>query len=166
MNITLIGMAGVGKSKVGSALAKKLNYNFIDVGEIIENNSGLKLQQIIDKFGDEEFMKIEEKAILGLGKLNNCVISPGGSAAYSDRAMDFLKRMSAVVFMNAPFKTVDRVPNRFIRGIVGLKGKGLKKLFEERLPLYRKYADVILDLGEDYEIDGVAEEIVERLKKE
>ena len=165
MNITLIGMAGVGKSKVGRVLAKKLNYDFIDVDEIIEKNSKLKLQQIIDQFGDDEFMKIEEKAILGLGKLNNCIVSPGGSAAYSANAMEFLKKISVVVFLNAPFIVVDKVKNRLTRGIVGLKGKGLRSLFEERLPLYRKYADVILDLDEDYEIEGVAEEILERLNK-
>lgn len=166
MNITLIGMAGVGKSKVGRALAKRLNYNFIDTDEIIEKNANLRLQQIIDEFGDEEFIKAEEKAILGLGDLSDCVISPGGSAVYSAKAMEFLKKISVVVFMNAPFKIADKVKNRLTRGIVGLKGKGLKKLFEERLPLYRKYADMILDLGEDYEIEEVAEEIQKRLEKE
>ncbi|MCK5176932.1 MAG: (d)CMP kinase, partial [Candidatus Aenigmarchaeota archaeon] len=56
MNITLIGMAGVGKSFIGKKLAKKLNYDFIDVDELIEKNTNLKLQQIIDKFGERYFL--------------------------------------------------------------------------------------------------------------
>ena len=82
MNITLIGMAGVGKSVTGKELAKRLDYGFIDIDEIIEKKANLKLQQIIDDLGDDKFLAIEERTVLGLDKLENCIISPGGSVIY------------------------------------------------------------------------------------
>jgi len=78
MNITFIGMSGVGKSIIGKELAKRLNYKFLDIDELIEEKIGLKLQQIIDNSGEKRFLEIEKKTILGLGRLDNCVISPGG----------------------------------------------------------------------------------------
>lgn len=165
MNITLIGMAGVGKSIIGEELAKKLNCKFLDIDEIIENKTGLKLQQIIDDFGDEELVKIEEKAILELGKLNNYVISPGGSVIYSQKTMEFLKRNSVIVFLNASFRSIQkRLTNQDRRGIVGLKKNNLKDLFNKRLPLYKKYADIVIEVPDSFKIDSVIEQILKSVK--
>lgn len=147
MNITLIGMSGVGKSHIGKLLADRLNYRFIDIDKIIEKESGKRLQTIVDCIGDEEFLKLEESAILGIGKISNSVICPGGSSIYSEKAMNFLKSASKIVFLNASLSEIKkRTPDFSRRGIVGLKEKGLEKLFEERLPLYRKYADTTVNL--------------------
>jgi shikimate kinase len=147
MNITLIGMSGVGKSRIGKLLSNKLNYGFIDIDRIIENGHSKKLQDILDCLGDEKFLKLEEDAILGIGKISNSVISPGGSSIYSERAMNFLKSISKIVFLNASLEEIKRRTVDFSgRGIVGLKEKGLEKLFEERLPLYKRYAGVTIDL--------------------
>jgi shikimate kinase len=149
-NITLIGMPGAGKSLLGKQLAKDLGYEFVDVDEIIEKETGLKLQEIIDKFGDEELMLREERAVLGLGSLNHYVIAPGGSVVYSKDAMRFLKSVSKVILLNAPYKDIEkRLPNLNARGIVGLQKKGLRELYKERMPLYKSYADVVVDVPED-----------------
>lgn len=147
MNITLIGMSGVGKSRIGQLLAEKLHYNFIDIDRVIENKSGRKLQELIDCLGDAKFIEAEETAILSIGKVSNTVISPGGSAIYSERAMKFLKSNSTVVYLNASLDEIKRRTQDFSqRGIVGLKKKGLERLFEERLPLYNKYVDLTIDV--------------------
>ncbi len=147
MNITLIGMSGVGKTRIGSLLSAKLSYRFIDIDAIIEKNSGKKLQELIDCLGDEEFLKMEENAILNITDTNSTVISPGGSAIYSEKAMKFLKSISTVVFLDASLDEIKtRTADFSERGIVGLKEKGLEGLFEERLPLYRKYADITVDV--------------------
>ena len=149
MNITLIGMAGAGKSTVGKRIAKKLGYDFIDIDYVIEAKTGMKLQQIIDKMGDEKFIEIEEKAVLDLEGLKNYVFSPGGSIIYSQAAMDFLKRNSTIIFLDVPFKVIDaRLRNRANRGIIGLKNKPLETLFNERLILYKKYADITVPFQE------------------
>jgi len=149
MNITLIGMAGAGKSTVGKRIAKQMGYNFLDIDDVIEAKTGMKLQQIIDNLGDEKFIEIEEKVVLELEGLKNHVFSPGGSIVYSQAAMDFLKRNSTIVFLDVPFRVIDsRLRNRANRGIIGLKDKPLETLFNERLLLYRKYADLTVLLQE------------------
>jgi len=160
MNITLIGMSGVGKSRIGRELAAKVGYNFIDIDEIIERSSGKKLQQMIDELGNEKFLTIEEKAILGIGRIDNSVISPGGSSIYSEKAMDFLKTISKIVFLNATLEEIkERTSNFSKRGIVGLE-MGLEALFDERLPLYRKYADITICLKSGYSVESVVNRIV------
>jgi shikimate kinase len=140
-------MSGVGKTRIGSILSAKLNYRFIDIDIIIEKNSGKKLQELINCLGNEEFLKMEEDAILNITDTGNTVISPGGSAIYSEKAMKFLKSISTVVFLDATLGEIKKRTADFSdRGIVGLKEKGLERLFEERLPLYRKYADITIDV--------------------
>ena len=163
MNITLIGMSGVGKSRIGNLLSTKLNYSFIDIDRIIEMGNSKKLQEIVDCLGDEKFLKIEENAIMGIRKISNSVISPGGSSIYSERAMNFLKSTSKIVFLNASLEEIKRHIVDFSgRGIVGLKEKGLDRLFEERLPLYKRYADVTIDL-KDFNDEAIVHMIIENV---
>lgn len=161
MNITLIGMSGVGKSRIGKLLAAELNYRFVDIDRIIEKQYGKRLQNIVDCLGDEEFLKLEENAILSIGEASNAVICPGGSSIYSEKAMKFLKGISKIVFLNASLEQIKRrVPDFSGRGIVGLKEKGLERLFEERLPLYRKYADKTVDLS-DLTDQAIADAVIQ-----
>ena len=161
MNITLIGMAGAGKSTIGKALAKRLNYTFIDVDRLITEKTGMPLQDLIDKQGDSALIKFEEEAILGLGQLDNCIISPGGSVIYSKEAMKYLKNISKIVFLDAPFRSiVKRIPNVRKRGIVGLRDRSLKELFEERLVLYNKYADFSIKLRGKENIQGLVDRVI------
>ena len=163
MNITLIGMPGVGKSLIGRALAKILGYTFIDIDRIIEKKTKLKLQGIIDKFGEEEFSNIEERATLELNLDDRCIVSPGGSVVYSRKAMKFLKKHSIIVFLNASSKSIDSwISNKSKRGIIRLKNKGLNKLFAERVPLYEKYADLTVRLSENYFLQRVVENIIKK----
>jgi shikimate kinase len=160
VNITLIGMSGVGKSGIGRELSKRVGYIFIDIDEIIEKSSGKKLQEMIDELGNEKFLTTEEKTILGIGRIDNSVISPGGSSIYSEMAMNFLKSISKIVFLNATLEEIEKRNSDFSkRGIVGLE-KGLEKLFDERLPLYRKYADIVIDLKSGYSYDSAVNRIV------
>jgi shikimate kinase len=163
MNITLIGMAGVGKSVIGKALAKRLSFRFLDTDKIIENKMGMGLQEIIDEFGEESFLNIEEETTLGLKLSDKCVISTGGSIVYSKKAMKFLKKNSTVIFLDAPLRTIDsRVIDRVTRGIIHLK-KGLPGIYKERLPLYKKYADIKIKLSQDYNRGSVVKNIIKKL---
>jgi shikimate kinase len=162
MNITLIGMSGVGKSRIGRLLSKKLNYNFIDIDRLIETNYNKKLQELIDCIGDEKFLEVEEQEILSIKNANNSVISPGGSSIYSDRAMYFLKSISTIVFLNASLQQIKTRAGSFSkRGIVGLKEKGVEKLFEERLPFYKRYADITVNV-EEFDAELIANMIIKR----
>jgi shikimate kinase len=161
MNITLIGMPGAGKSLVGKEVARQLNLRFIDTDELIQQRTGLSLGETLAKLGDELFIQLEEKVVLQLGNFDNCVVSPGGSVIYSQKAMDFLKRRSIIVFLNVPVEVIlDRVGPQ--RGVVKLRDKSLKDLLNERLPLYEKYANQTIFANRDVRL--VAEEIVGVIK--
>jgi shikimate kinase len=167
MNITLIGMAGVGKSTIGRALAKRLDYTFIDIDGMITQRAGMPLQTLIDNQGDSALLRLEEEVILGLEQVDNCVISPGGSVVYSEEAMRYLKRISKIVFLDAPFRNIaKRIPNARKRGIVGLRDRSLKELFEERLVLYNKYADLSINVRGKENIKELVERIIDLCFKE
>ena len=162
MNITLIGMAGAGKSTIGRVLAKQLDYTFIDVDRLIKEHTGMPLQALIDMQGDLALIKFEEEAILRLNQVDSCVISPGGSVVYSEKAMQHLKEISKIIFLNAPFRSiVRRLPNARKRGIVGLRDRSLKELFEERIVLYQKYADFSIKLKGKESIQETVRKIIE-----
>jgi shikimate kinase len=160
MAITLIGMPGVGKSTVGKMLSEKLDYSFIDIDKEIEKRMGAALQDILDSSGDAEFIKIEEKEVLRLGKIERAVISPGGSIIYSPNAMARLRSISRIIFLDATFDTIVRRIGGTPRGIVGLKEKGLRGVYDERKELYVKYADETIDT-EGLDVEGIVGKIVE-----
>jgi shikimate kinase len=163
MNITLIGMAGVGKSYIGRLLAEKLNYKFIDVDEIIEKKANKKLQQIVDEDGENKLLKLEEEAVLDIGKVEDTVISPGGSVVYSEEAMRFLKNNSIIIFLNDSLENIKKnINNIENRGIIGLKNKSFEELFEERMMLYSRYADIVINIS-GLDVGKIVEEIMQQI---
>ena len=163
MNIVLIGMSGAGKSTLGVLLAKTLGMDFVDTDIVIQQTSGRLLQEIIDRDGPEKFLQTEEAVISGLN-MQNSVIATGGSVVYSKRAMDALKSSGRVVYLDVPYKTIEkRLKNIAGRGIVITKGKGLKEVYAERVPLYQKYGDVAVHCG-GKDIEGCVREIMRLLK--
>ncbi len=146
-NIVMIGMPASGKSTVGVLLAKKLGKNFLDVDLLLQEKEGMLLQDIINKKGNEYFKDLEARTLEELD-LENTVISPGGSAVYYDEAMEHLKEIATVVYLDVPFKEIEkRLGNLESRGIVFPDGMGLKGLFDEREPLYKKWADIMIEVG-------------------
>ncbi len=160
-NIVLIGMPGSGKSTVGIILAKLLSLDFIDTDVLIQISEGRSLQNIVDTQGHMMLREIEEKVILGLVCTNH-VIATGGSAAYSDAAMGHLKADAIIVFLDVSLATVQsRVCDFTTRGLAKRPNQTLADLFHERLPLYRKYADLVVNC------DGLSHETVcERIIQE
>ncbi len=147
-------MSGSGKTTLGKKLAKFLDFKFIDSDKTIIKNHGY-LQDIINNQGEKSFLRIEEKIILDLKNISNSVISPGGSVIYSKKAMDFLTKNSIIIFLNTNLSNIKKRIDIKTRGIIGLKSKTIKEIFEERLILCKKYADItinILDYKNEKEI--------------
>jgi shikimate kinase len=145
MNIILIGMPGAGKSTLGVLLAKALGMDFVDTDILIQQREGKLLQDIIDKSGHSAFLEAEESALTEL-KCSNSVVATGGSAVYSEKAMRALKADGVVLYLHADFREIEkRLRNIKTRGVVIKEGQSLSDVYEERLPLYRKYADAAVD---------------------
>ena len=153
-NIVLIGMPGSGKSTVGVLLAKAAAMQFVDTDIIIQQKTGRRLQDIIDKEGIDFFLyfaKAEERAILSLD-IKGTVIATGGSVVYSDKAMEHLKSIGTAVFLDVPLCELKRrIDNITTRGIALKKGEPLDMLYNERLPLYKKYADITVSSADTEE---------------
>lgn len=151
MNITLIGMAGAGKSYVGKLLAEKLNMQLLNIDtDVLESRYGKPLQGVLDQLGDEQFIAMEENAIIEstAGK-DNLVISPGGSIAYEPMALEHLRNISTIIYLEVPFEVVaERVGSQPPRGIVGLGKKTLRELYDERTLLYQNAAHITIAVGE------------------
>lgn len=143
-NIVLIGMPGSGKSTCGVLAAKALLKNFFDTDLLLQGIEEKRLQDIIDSDGIDYFLDAEEKAILSLN-INATVVATGGSVVYSEKAMNHLKKDSTVIYLHLDYDTmVDRINNISTRGVVLKNGSTLEDMYKERLPLYNKYADIIL----------------------
>ncbi len=141
-NIVLIGMPGSGKSTVGRILSKRTGMSQVDTDVLIERSENMKLQDIIDKKGLERFAQIEEAVLLELD-LENYIVSTGGSAVYYPGAMEHLKRSSTIVYLKTPLsKLLSNIKNMDSRGISVKPGQTFEDLYNERCPLYEKYADV------------------------
>lgn len=157
-NIVLIGMPGAGKSTIGVILAKVLGYNFIDSDLLIQEQEKCLLKDIIEKDGLEGLITIEEQVNADINT-ENAIIATGGSVIYGARAMEHLREIGVVVYIRLSYETIEtRLDNIKQRGVVFQEGQSLKSLYEERCPLYEKYAHIIVD-GEGLSMEELMEKI-------
>ena len=146
-NVTLIGMPGSGKSTIGVILAKALRYEFLDSDLLIQKQEKRKLSEIIEQDGPERFKEIENRVNADI-HVTDTVIAPGGSVIYCEEAMEHLKEISTVVYLKLSYETLEsRLGNLKERGVTIREGMTLRDLYNERVPLYEKYADLTLDEG-------------------
>ena len=144
-NVVLIGMPGSGKSTCGVVAAKMMLKNFFDTDLLIQNIEDSLLQDIIDKKGNNYFKKAEEDAILSLD-IQGTVIATGGSVIYSQRAMEHLKSLGKIIYLHLDYDHMcERISNLSTRGVLMNNGNTLLDMYNERLPLYKKWADATID---------------------
>lgn len=163
-NVTLIGMPGSGKSTAGVLLAKLLGFQFLDVDLLIQQREGALLQEILDSRGTAAFLDAEEAAVRTL----NCrrhVIAPGGSAVCREGAALHLKSLGPVVYLQVPVEELSRrIRNLSTRGIAMEPGQTLADVLAYRDPLYRKYADLVVDCPPGQELFQTARLVMDRLR--
>jgi len=160
-NIIIIGMPGAGKSTMGVVLAKTQGRKFIDTDIVIQERTGRLLQEIIDDEGPEAFLAIEEKTMLSL-HCHNAVIATGGSVVFSEKAMEHLKESGVVIYLKISCEEmVRRLNNITTRGIVLVAGQSLPDMYNQRIPLYKKYSDITIDCSEDDFEDSIGKVIDE-----
>ncbi len=148
MNITLIGMAGAGKSYIGRRLSEKLGLTMLDVDrDLWELKYGKSIQDILEELGEKRYVEEEERLIIeGTVGKDNLLISPPGSVAYQKEALRHLKDVSTVIYLRVPFQIIkSRLEKKPPRAIIGLGRKTLRELYDERHPLYEQNAHTTID---------------------
>ena len=164
-NIILIGMPGAGKSTLGIVLAKIMNYDFVDADLVIQQQCDKTLERIIDACGPEGFIEVENQVLIGM-TAERTVIATGGSAVYSDEAMQHLGSIGRVVYLKISYDELrGRLADLSERGVVmkGGRGMSLRELYDERKPLYERYADITVDV-DDLSITAAARKVADALK--
>lgn len=156
-NVVLIGMPASGKSTVGVLLAKRLNLNFLDTDLVIQQCEGRPLSKILDRRDPSSFRALEEKHILRV-HVTGHVIATGGSAVYGEEAMHHLHRGGIIIYLFTPLPLLEmRISDLVSRAVVMHPEQTLQDLFEERDPLYRRFADLTIDcLGLNHEAVAAA----------
>lgn len=162
-NIVLIGMPGAGKSSIGVILAKVLGYRFVDADILIQEREGRLLKDIIKEDGLDGFIQIENDVNASIQTIHT-VIATGGSVIYGKEAMEHLSNIGTIVYLKLSYQTIaNRLGNISQRGVVLKAGQDLYGLYEERCPLYEKYADLIIEC-ENMDMEATLETIVEKVR--
>lgn len=165
-SITLIGMAGSGKSSTGIILAEALKWRYVDLDKLILDTQKISHHDYMEQNGEAALSNLEDKLTLDLN-FENLVFAPPGSIIYSESAMEKIKNNSTVIFLKTEPKTIEkRLGDKLYKnGIIGLKEKGLEKLMEERAIFYNKYANFTFH-SEKETPQEIADIIINTFKKE
>ncbi len=162
-NLVLIGMPGSGKSTVGVILAKRASHDFVDTDLLIQSVEHRSLQAIMDKEGYMKLREIEARVLQTLN-VENHIISTGGSAVYSDAAMQHLRKQGTTIYLDVSLDTLrSRITDYETRGIAKRPDQSFDDLFQERTRLYRQYADLVVK-GDGMTQDAVCDHIIAELE--
>jgi len=141
-NIVLIGMPACGKSTIGYWLSKKINYPFVDVDRYLEEKENRIISDIFSNEGEEYFRELETKYLKELSEKEGIIISTGGGAVKNKENIDILKENGIIVFLN---RIIDDISRENHRNRPLLQNPdNIRKLYDERIKLYRQYADIII----------------------
>lgn len=146
--VTLIGMAGAGKSTVGRAVAERLGWAYVDTDHLIESTYGARLQDVTDALDKERFLDVEARVIQSL-RMQRAVLATGGSVVYRPEAMRYLTSLGPVVFLDVPLPLIlERISRKPDRGLAIAPGQTVEDLFREREALYRQWATCRVAAGD------------------
>ncbi len=153
-SIVLCGFMGCGKSSVGKALAAKLGMEFVDTDALIVEREGKAISEIFASVGEEGFRQIEHEVCVEAAALKNAVIAVGGGAMTYERNVKAFEGCTRI-FLDAAFDTVKaRIGADKSRPLFD---EGAVKLYNSRLPLYKRASDHTVDAN------GGIEETLERI---
>ncbi len=140
-NIVLIGMPSCGKSTIGGLLAERTGRRLIDTDVLIENAEGRKISDIFARDGEAAFRTLERAAIAECSRQSGCVIATGGGVPLDERNISALRQNGKIIFIDRPLELLSATSDRPL----ALDREALARRYEERYPIYRASADMIID---------------------
>ncbi len=164
-NVILCGFMGCGKSTVGTLLAEKLNFSFVDSDKVIEQREKMTVNEIFLNHGEEYFRAIETAVINELCKLDSVVIATGGGAILNPKNAEALRQSGTVFFLDVTPETVlERLKNDTSRPLLQRKDKesAIRELMNIRKPKYIQNSHFTVDGNRQH--DAISEDIIELTK--
>jgi shikimate kinase len=166
-NVFLVGLMGAGKTTIGRMLAKRLKSRFFDSDQEIESRCGVKIPVIFEIEGEAGFRAREVQAIDELTALEGIVLATGGGAVLAAANRQRLAARGTVVYLRARpddlFQRVCHDRNRPLLATADPLGR-MRELFDERDPLYREVADIVVDTGSQ-SVQALARMLMEKLEE-
>ncbi|MDW8291176.1 MAG: shikimate kinase [Armatimonadota bacterium] len=163
MNVALIGFMGTGKTLLGSLLAQRWGWRFVDTDSLVEQRLGCSVAQVFERFGEEYFRQQETEVLYSLERERHLVIATGGGAPTRPENVRSLRRHAVLVLLTAePEVILQRVQPVHSRPKLASAPDVLaevRRLLRERAPAY-SCADLQLDTSH-----LTPEEAVQRLEE-
>ncbi|NLK43640.1 MAG: shikimate kinase [Tissierellia bacterium] len=164
-NIVLIGMSGTGKTTIGKELSHQLNREFIDTDILIENRSGITIDEIFAKYGEEYFRDLESRIVFEVGNVDDLIISTGGGIILRKKNIIKLREKGILILLESSIENI--VKNIFsstVKRPLINRGRDIFKevenMYEERKELYHSAADYIVHV-DNKSIKNIVYEILE-----
>lgn len=158
-------MPGAGKSTIGQKLAKELDWNFIDSDNTIMEHTGEPLETTLTTKGLDGFLDTERDAVMTIC-CHKTVIATGGSVILRDETMKYLASIGTIVYLRLPFCSINqRIKNFDSRGIARKDGETLWEIYQERVPLYDKYSQLLINCNKK-SVNKIVDMIIDGLGRE
>jgi len=166
VRILLTGFMGAGKTAVGRRLAERLELPFLDLDEIIEEDSGSSIRRIFESHGEEEFRRRERAALEKVLELPEGIVATGGGTLVEERNRELARGRALSVWLNTPLELIESRLDAGDRGTRPLYGElsEMRVLFRGRLPAYRQ-ADLSIAVGVEESVDQIAGRLILMLQE-
>ncbi len=158
-NIVLIGMPTSGKTTMTSILAERLHKPYVEIDEEIVKKTGLSIPELFGRYQEEGFRKIESECIYEHRNDDGVIISCGGGVIKNEENLKWLSERGLIFWMDRDLEKLFPSDTRPLSNSMD----SLKEMYEERRPLYEKYADVRVD--NNTTLEATAEAILEAITK-
>lgn len=164
-NIFLIGFMGCGKSTIARMISKKLGVAQVEMDELIEEEQGMSITEIFEKFGEEHFRDIETDLVHRLQEKDGVVVSCGGGAVLREENRNMMKKSGVIVLLTAQPETIlARVKNSTNRPVLNgnMNVEYITALMERRKACYEDAADITV-ATDGKSVEEICEEIIEKI---
>lgn len=166
-NIVLIGFMGTGKSSVGSRLAAKLNWEFVDMDREIENINGISVSEIFRRYGERRFRSEESLMVKKLSLRDHLVIATGGGVVLEAENIAILRQNSIIILLEAKAQDIWARVNRKKGTRPLLKGASSSEDIEKLLAARAKHydcADIRINTS-DKDLEYIIDEIMQKIEE-
>ncbi len=145
MNLYLTGIMGCGKTSAGKMAAAILKVPFFDLDAEVEKREQLPVSEIFSRHGEEYFRLAETEALRQVSKQAGAVVSTGGGIILKPQNAEIMKNTGKVVWIERPVDLILKCVDASVRPLIAEKPQILVDIYARREPLYRKYADAIVE---------------------